>query len=218
MKNASEESADILARLQLAHDSATDKPSFATDNGPASHEKLKQGGYPARHIKSLSSGIFGASAEKASELWPKVEGGDCMLLLVGTRGAGKTLMACEWAKRRIESGHGAGRYVKCADIIAEIKSTWHDGGRSIGTEQDVLRKYRTTKYLVIDEFHERGASDWEARTLINILDHRYDSMLATILIANLSEAEANKTLNPSLIDRANETGGIVVCDWPSYRA
>jgi len=217
MKNASDDCEEILSRLTIAHDSQPETGRNSTECRPAFAEILKQWGYPTRHIKTISSGIFGESAKKAEELWPKVESGDCMILLVGTRGAGKTLMACEWAKRRIESGKGAGRYAKCADIIAEIKSTWHDGGKSIGTEQDVLRKYRRAKYLVIDEFHERGASDWEARTLINILDHRYDAMLATILIANLSEVEANKTLNPSLIDRANETGGLVVCDWPSYR-
>lgn len=217
MKNASDDCEEILSRLTIAHDSQPETARNSTECGLAPLEKLKQYGYPARHIKTLSSGIFGESAKKSEELWPKVASGDCMILLVGTRGAGKTLMACEWARRRIEAGRSGGRYAKCADIIAEIKSTWHDGGKSIGTERDVLRKYRSAKYLVIDEFHERGASGWEARTLINILDHRYDAMLATILIANLSEAEANKTLNPSLIDRANETGGMVVCDWPSYR-
>jgi len=29
--------------------------------------------------------------------------------------------------------------------------------------------------------------------------------------------EASKTINPSIIDRTNETGGLVVCDWQSYR-
>lgn len=208
----------IMTRLQAAHDSQPERPAVSPLCRPETAEILKQGGYPARHIKTVFSGISGESAKKADELWPKLATGDCMILLVGTRGAGKTLMATEWARRRVDDqSQGAGIYAKCADIIAEIKATWHDGGKSIGTEQDVLRKYRRAKYLVIDEFHERGASDWEARTLINILDHRYDSMLATVLIANLSEAEANRNLNPSLIDRANETGGMVVCDWPSYR-
>lgn len=204
--------------MESAHSAAAGLAPRAVQEGVEWPEKLKEAGFPARQCARLAGGLFGESERMADVLWPKIATGDCILILYGNRGAGKTLMACEWSKRRVESGKAAGRYAKCADIIAEIKSTWHDGGKSIGTEQDVLRKYRSTKYLVIDEFHEKGASEWEARTLINILDHRYDSMLVTVLIANLSEAEASKVINPSVIDRANETGGMVVCNWKSYRA
>ena len=111
----------------------------------------------------------------------------------------------------------AGWYRKAADLISEIKTTWNTGGKSIGTEDDVLKKYRTAAYLALDEFHERASSDWEARTLINILDHRYDNMLATVIIANMSEAEVRAQINPSIVSRAEETGGLVDCDWASYR-
>ena len=217
MNQIESEVTNYTDRLQVAFDSQSDKPAFATKTGPAWQDKLKQGQYPTRHIERLESKIFGPGSEMCDSMWPKVQTGDCILILAGTRGAGKTLIATEWAKRRSEDGKSAGRYAKCADIISDIKATWHDGGKSIGTEQDVLRRYRTAKYLVIDEFHERGASEWEARTLINILDHRYDAMLATVLIANLSLTEVQQNINPSILDRANETGGLVVCDWPSYR-
>jgi len=126
-------------------------------------------------------------------------------------------MATEWAMRRVKSGQSAGRYAKCYDLIAEIKSTWHDGGRAIGTEQDVLKKYRTAKYLVIDEWNERGASAWEAATLTNILDHRYDNGLATVLICNSPAEKLHDHIDASILDRAAETGGIKPCEWVSYR-
>lgn len=103
------------------------------------------------------------------------------------------------------------------DLIAEIKQTWSDGGRNVGTESDILAKYRKAKYLVLDEFHERGASDWEQRTINNILDHRYDAMLVTVIIANLSRQDFQTQISPSIRSRAEETGGLIVCDWPSYR-
>lgn len=210
---------DFLGRLENAAAEGATRP----DQLPAKKAKewqkpLAKCGYPARHIGQLAEGITGTSAEVAAKLWKKVSTGDCLLLLLGTRGAGKTLMATEWARRRIvEQDEAPGRYVKCADLIADIKATWHTGGQTIGTEQDVLRKYRATKFLVIDEFHEKGASEWEARTLVNLLDHRYDDMLATVLIANLSPEEVGNHINQSIIDRANETGGMIFCDWPSRR-
>jgi len=177
---------------------------------------LESGGYPLRHRKQLTA-MFGPSLEMAQKHLPKILKGDALLILVGDRGPGKTQISTWWAAQRTLHDKSSGRYVKCADIISEIKSTWHDGGKSIGTENDVLRKYRSTSFLVIDEFHERGASEWEARTLINLLDHRYDDMKATVLIANIAVQKLEEAINKSIIDRANQTGGVIECNWPSYR-
>jgi DNA replication protein DnaC len=150
-------------------------------------------------------------------MWPMVERGDCLLLLIGDRGPGKTQMGTWWAWQRHKAGLSPGWYRKTSDLIAEIKRTWNEGGKSLGTEDDVLRKYRRTPFLVLDEFHERGASDWEARTLNNIIDHRYDSMLGTVIISNVAPADVERDVSRSIISRAQETGGQILCDWPSYR-
>ncbi len=129
-------------------------------------------------------------------------------------------MATWWASQRVLGGDSAGIYAKCADIFQEIKRTWSDGGKSVGTEYDVLRRYSTTPFLVIDELHEMSGqkSDWGPRTLINILDHRYDSRKTTILIANFSLKNLSEEVNPSIQSRAEETGCFVNCNWPSYRS
>lgn len=178
---------------------------------------LEKGGYPKRHRVNLQR-MHGPSLEKAKELSAKVVGGNCLLLIVGGRGPGKTQMATYWAAERAKQGKSRGRYVKCADLIGEIKAVWQDGGKKAGTEEDVLRKYRETPYLVIDELHERGASDWEARVLVNIIDHRYDDMLATVLIGNFDVEKIDVEINRSIVSRAQETGGLIVADWPSYRS
>jgi len=194
------------------------------DSDPRLHESesspakiLRDGGFPERHIQKLSDGLYGRGLDRARELWPKIQQLDTLVFLVGDRGPGKTQIATWWASELVRSVTSSVRYVKCADLIGEIKATWHDGGKRVGTEQDVMRKFRRAKYLVIDEFHERGSSDWESRCLINLIDHRYDAMLATVIIANLSEEKAMEEINPSLISRAQQTGGMVVCDWESYR-
>jgi len=174
---------------------------------------LKQG-FPLRHVIQLSAGLHGKGAEMVRKHREKILKGDAILILVGNRGPGKTQIATAWAGHRMVAGKLPGRYVKCADLIGEIKATFDKKGAS---EEGVLKKYRTTPYLVIDEFHERGASDWEARTLINLIDHRYDDMKCTVLIANVEILKLTECINPSIIDRANQTGGVINCDWESYR-
>jgi len=210
---ATEMEARFLETFTVVDD---DDPRLTATEAPELAEKLKKAGYPARHIKRQLEGLSGPSHAKARELWPMVQSGDAMILLLGSRGPGKTQMATAWAAGRIKSGKSAGQYVKCADLITEIKATWGSGRRG-NSEQDVLQKFQKTSYLVIDEFHEKGASDWEARVLVNIFDHRYDSMLVTVIIANMTEEEAEKQINPSIKSRAQETGGLILCDWPSYR-
>jgi hypothetical protein len=189
----------------------------ASDPEATMTDILFRKGFPYRHVLQLKD-LWGKGHDVARSKFLKIAGGDCLIVLVGNRGPGKTQMATYWATVFMETQSSTNvRYVKCADLIGEIKATWHDGGRKVGTESDVLSKYRRARYLVIDEFHERGGSDWESRCLINLLDHRYDDMLATVLIANLSAEEAKKQINPSILDRANQTGGVIVCDWETYR-
>jgi DNA replication protein DnaC len=207
----------VLNRLQVRRSSGFERIAPA---GPAHceiDEKLADRGFPARHRRRLQEGLHGPGMEKAAELLPKILAGDCLLLLLGDRGPGKTQMATWWAAERMRAGKLPGWYRKTADLISEIKVTWNAGGRSVGTEDDVLKKYRTAGFLVLDEFHERGSSDWEARTLTNIIDHRYDNMLATVIIANMSEKEVRAQISQSIVSRAEETGGMVICDWQSYR-
>jgi DNA replication protein DnaC len=53
--------------------------------------------------------------------------------------------------------------------------------------------------------------------LTHLIDRRYDSMLPTLLIANLSLGQYERTVPLSVRSRIAETGGVKVCDWPSYR-
>ncbi len=203
--------APALNRLKSS--SSTSEP---TKPEPDINEALEKAGYPLRHRSHLAA-MTGEGLSKAKELLPLAMARDCLILRLGNRGPGKTQIATWLAAERKRAGKSCGTYIKCADLIGKIKATWADGGKSVGTEEDVLRHYRKIQFLVIDELHEKGASDWESRTLINILDHRYDAMLSTILIANMTEATAQTEINPSILSRAQETGGLVVCDWKSYR-
>jgi len=181
--------------------------------------RIAEAGFPLRQRRNLSR-MHGPGLAAAQLLLPRILGGDCLILLLGDRGPGKTQIATWLAHRRLieRPDFTKGRYIKSADLIAGIKSTWSDPARRAGPGSvDILKKYRTASFLVIDDIHERGASAWETSIFNNLIDHRYDAMLATILIANMTEEKATLEINPSILSRANETGGLFLCDWPSYR-
>ena len=210
----SEGIAAITERLMAAGDAQNlTQPPFGAEKGRGEAETLLKNGFPLRHVNQIYIGLHGPGQEMMKKHLKRILGGDALIVLTGNRGPGKTQIAVTWAAERFRADKAPGRYVKCADLIGEIKETW---GKSTG-EKAVLDRYRRTKYLVIDEFHEKGASEWEARTLVNLLDHRYDDCKCTVLIANIEPSKITEAINPSIIDRANQTGGVISCDWESYR-
>lgn len=137
-----------------------------------------------------------------------------LITLLGTRGGGKTQLAVELmfhvtAKRR------RARYVTAMEIFLEVKAAYRKDSKE--TEEMVVDSFCKPQLLVIDEVHERGETGWEDRILTHIIDKRYRSMLDTILIANLERNEFVASMGKSVVSRLNETGGIITCNWPSFR-
>ncbi|QIF04630.1 ATP-binding protein [Roseimicrobium sp. ORNL1] len=143
-----------------------------------------------------------------------------MVGLIGDRGRGKTVMAAWIAQKRRERREEPGIYLRAADMFAMLRGTWdkdRDRGRHSETEQGLMSRFRECEFLVIDEIQERGLSEWENKILVNILDHRYASLLPTLIMGNLSAEDLAANLGPSISDRMAQTGGVVECNWPSLR-
>jgi len=84
-------------------------------------------------------------------------------------------------------------------------------------ETATIRRLSSVGLLVIDEFQERSETEWENRMISTILDRRYADNLPTILIANLKINDLRNKISDSVISRANECGGVVVCDCEYFR-
>lgn len=179
------------------------------------HNQTYREQWPERHRQKVEE-MSGPGLEKAKALMPVIERG-AMLVLFGDRGRGKTQIATWIACNLAQKGRTPGYYLKAFDLFVEIKSTWAKGSEQ--SEKDVSDYYKNVAYLAVDEAHERGETDWENRTMRNILDHRYDSCLPTIIIGNWQTPEQiRESLGASIADRITETGGLVWCNWESYRA
>jgi len=177
---------------------------------------LSKAAFPERHIRAtMAPNEELPSWQKAKELWSRFgSNDDFAIVLAGSRGVGKTAIAAFIATFRAQEGRTGISYTRTVDLFSTIKRSWDSKKES---EEEILRRYATVPFLVIDEIQERGTSDWEPRILTNLFDHRYGAMLATIMITNLEPDNVPSNLGSSICSRISETGGTVDCNWKSIR-
>lgn len=155
-----------------------------------------------------------------------------IIAMMGGRGPGKTQMAAEiaragrWPEDRTTYTRGDGRpiahrsktaiYTRAMDIFLDLREAAKNHVKS--SEKAVLERLSGCGLLVIDEFQERGESEWENRVMKNLIDKRYSDDRPTILIANMTRGDMGAALGDSIKDRVRECGCVIEFNWPSYRA
>jgi len=198
------------------------KASRAETRNLAKRARWTESRVPQRHVKHSGE----KSGEKWNEKYMTLEtmlGKGFLVLLQGNRGNGKTQMCVDliWATiSRSEDRDGEGcpvpvcRYVKAMDLFLDVKATYGDNTIH---ERDVIDEYERYDLLVIDEVGVRGETAWEDRLLTHLIDRRYDACKDTLMVSNLTIEALGASLGSSVMDRIAEAGGVVCCDWPSYR-
>lgn len=176
---------------------------------------LEKWGFPRRHLQNLDK-MEGPSLDEAMRRTELILTGDCLLLVCGDRGPGKTQMATFWGREMARAQKSA-KYVKAHSLLKSIRLEFNDDQESKVIGREEQHDAKTKKLLIIDEWSELAGTEWEQRTMTDIIDHRYDNLLSTVIITNHTPKEAVDAVGPSIWSRAEETGGVVVCDWPSYR-
>jgi DNA replication protein DnaC len=181
-------------------------------------------GFPKRYENApqcVGDGWWGHHKEAL----PVVDSGG-ILLLYGGHGTGKSRMAYELAKictpprctfRRvgIESRHPC-RYWTALSLFRAVKSTFHSS--SDQSSQRIFDEAAEATLLVIDEYHQRGRTEWEDNELTGIIDARYAQEKPTILISNLGRQDFAAQLSTAVLDRIRENGLGLHFDWESFRS
>lgn len=176
-------------------------------------ERLRMNwGAPSRHVECVTSFSKGWS-EKHRFLLSRLNTG-MLVGLVGGRGTGKTQLAVELMREKTDKLKSA-LFCSAMQFFIEIKSTYRDDSKT--DEAAILNRYQSCGLLVIDEVGKRGGSEWENNLLFELINRRYNDRKDTVLIDNRTKAEFIETIGPSLASRMNECGGIVECNWESFR-
>lgn len=137
-----------------------------------------------------------------------------VIALLGTRGAGKTQLATSILLDGINRGMRS-RFVTVTRLLMEIKASYAKDPKE--SELQVIDRFTRYKLLVIDEVSRRSEKDWNDLLLFELLNARYNSQHGTILISNETREAFGQAIGASMLDRMKETGGIIECNWPSFR-
>jgi len=130
-------------------------------------------------------------------------------ILYGNNGTGKTHLAYASIRYQIEKGNDA-KYVLAADYFSLIK-------QSFSNPSIDFKEYYDCPYLVIDEVDKRFGTQTEFIGLYQLINHRYNSLLPTVLITNSGKDELIEVIGVSSFDRIVEDGKLINIDGKNYR-
>jgi DNA replication protein DnaC len=172
---------------------------------------LDESGIPKKHLKPCE--LSGEKWLAVSERLNARKGSGFIIALLGDRGCGKTRLAAELAHSMAMLGKSV-KYATAMEFFLDIKSTFDHGKVN---EKEVIGMYARPSLLILDEMQERGETSWEDRLITHVVDRRYGAEKDTLLISNQTREAFESSVGNSVSSRIVETGGILFCDWASYR-
>ena len=134
---------------------------------------------------------------------------DKVLLLLGPKGLGKTHLGSAIIR------HCSGRFISIEELIFKYEAS--QDFRAKTNREELMDFFANTKMLVIDEIGRSMSQEKEDSLLNYILRCRYENMLPTVLISNLSKSDLLKKLGEAVLDRLKETCISVEFEGESYR-
>ncbi len=119
------------------------------------------------------------------------------IVFTGPYGCGKTHLAAAIANYR----SGVGReplFVVVPDLLDHLRSTF--GPNSTATYDELFEEVRSTQILVLDDLGTQTATPWAREKLYQILNHRYNANLPTVITTANSIDEVDPRVRSRMLD------------------
>lgn len=171
--------------------------------------------FPHRHGGLKEIDLLGFEwKDKLGTLKAGLRKGGMTIAILGGYGRGKTQMATELGREMARLGR-THHFTDAMRIFVRSKSSFSPASKE--TEHQVMKDYEKPHLLVIDETEERAETPFEDKKLFTMINRRHNDNKHTILISNQSQEEFRDQVGPKIWERIYEAGGIVECNWESFR-
>lgn len=142
------------------------------------------------------------------------EGGWAVLVLMGSVGTGKTLLASELAQSLIEKEGFAVRYCTAKQMIAEIQASYNTEGKSEETE---VARFVQYDLLILDEIDAKPDRENANLLLQEVINRRYNSERPVVAITNQPFDNLGKFVGDRVDSRLHENAFVCSFTWPDFR-
>ena len=131
-------------------------------------------------------------------------------ILIGNMGTGKTLLATTIGIEFLKKGKSC-IYTTIFDIILDIKESWKKDSAS--SEKGAIKFYSTQDLLIVDEIGVQRTTENELIYIAKIIDNRYNNLLPTILVGNVTQKEMSSMVGERAMRRIREKCKVLVFSW-----
>lgn len=143
----------------------------------------------AAHQQKFSKAYEAAKSYAASpEGW---------LVLLGPAGSGKTHLAAAVANERLRQGQSA-FYITSADLMDHLRRASNPAAET--PAEDIFDLVKNTPLLVLDDLNLETATAWGREKLEQLLNHRFNARMPTIITADRPLEEMDERLRARLGD------------------
>lgn len=119
------------------------------------------------------------------------------LVLEGTSGCGKTHLAAAIVNHRLEYGFPA-FFVIVPDLLDHLRSTFSPS--SDISYDSLFEQVKNAPLLVLDDLGAHSSTPWAEEKLYQIINHRFNTQLPTVITTNIPVDEVGEKLRTRLTD------------------
>lgn len=105
------------------------------------------------------------------------------LVIKGGYGCGKTHLAAAIANTQISSGNRA-MFMTAPDLLDHLRSGYRSDADELAGYTERFDEIRTIPLLILDDLGAESPTQWANERLYQILNHRYNAMLPTVVTTN----------------------------------
>lgn len=136
------------------------------------------------------------------------------LIFLGKPSTGKNHLAAGIVHEIVRAGKTA-LMTELRKVDRAIKESWRKDSEP---ESVILRRFIDPFLLVVDEVGVQRGTESEILHLTEIINDRYNAMVPTILIGNVTMPEMKNLVGERILERFRRAGGkVIIFDWEPWR-